>query len=46
MEKEVSLKYKIFILIIEIHLGEPFYKYKQDVNSIKDIVERHFSKLI
>jgi hypothetical protein len=27
-------------------LGEQFFKYKQDVNSLKDTVEKHFSKVI
>lgn len=29
-----------------IHLGDRFFKYKQDVNSLRDAVERHFSKVI
>ena len=28
------------------HLGERFFKYKMEVNSMRDIVERHFSKVI
>jgi hypothetical protein len=27
-------------------LGEKFFKFKQDVNTLKDTVERHFSKVI
>lgn len=29
-----------------IHLGERFFRYKQDVNSLKTAVETHFSKVI
>lgn len=29
-----------------MHLGERFFKYKQDVNTMRDTVERHFSKII
>ncbi len=28
------------------HLGERFFKYKQDVNSLKETLERHFSTVI
>ena len=28
------------------HLGEQFFKYKQQVNTLRDTVERHFSKVI
>lgn len=31
---------------IELHLGERFFKYKQEVNTLRDAVERHFSKVI
>ena len=31
---------------IELHIGEKFFKYKQDVNTLRDAVERHFSKVI
>lgn len=30
----------------ESHLGERFFKYKQDVNSLRETVEHHFSKVI
>lgn len=43
MMANVSILYN---LLIVIHLGERFYKYKQDVNSMRDTVERHFSKVI
>ena len=29
-----------------IHLGDRFFKYKQDVNTLKEAVEHHFSKVI
>ena len=29
-----------------MHLGEKFFKYKQEVNTMRDTVERHFSKVI
>jgi len=29
-----------------IHLGERFFKYKQDVNNLRSAVETHFSKVI
>ena len=29
-----------------IHIGERFFKYKQDVNGLKSVVETHFSKVI
>ena len=29
-----------------MHLGDRFFKYKQDVNTLRDTVERHFSKVI
>lgn len=31
---------------IELHLGERFFKYKQDVNGLRESVERFFSKII
>jgi hypothetical protein len=31
---------------IEMHLGERFFKYKQDVNSMRSTVEQHFSHVI
>lgn len=27
-------------------MGDRFFKYKQDVNTLRDAVERHFSKVI
>ena len=32
--------------ILEMHLGDRFYQYKQVVNSLKDAVERHFGHII
>ena len=32
--------------MVGLHLGERFFKYKQDVNTLRDAVERHFSKVI
>jgi len=29
-----------------LHLGEKFFRYKQEVNNMRDTVERHFSKTI
>ena len=31
---------------LKTHLGERFFKYKQQVINLKDSVERHFSKVI
>jgi hypothetical protein len=28
------------------HLGERFFKYKQDMNTMKQTLERHFSAII
>jgi hypothetical protein len=30
----------------KLHIGEKFFRYKQDVNTLRDAVERHFSKVI
>lgn len=29
-----------------LHLGERFYKYKSDINSLRTVLERHFSEII
>jgi hypothetical protein len=43
-DKEVSDPYlKIYLVL---HLGEKFIKMKMELNSLKDVVERHFSKAI
>jgi len=45
-EKEPKGSHQINTYGSSMHLGEKFFKYKQDVNTLRDTVERHFSKVI